>query len=182
MGEMSAMNDNEKVLEQETQFPEIEFSEQDQLKKELEVCKSENSEWKDKCIRVTADFENYKKRIEQEQKVWMGTAQADILGDLLPIVDDFERALLQEQKKETVTELVSLLEGYSLIYQMLQKLLTQYGVEKITEHDKFNPIYHEALMQVDSSEHESGQIVAVMQKGYRFKGKVLRPAKVSVAK
>ncbi len=153
-----------------------------ELQKELEACKTMADEWKDKYVRSIAEFENYKKRVFQDQKIWIGTAQAEILGDLLDIVDDFERAIAQQENKELPAELTVWFEGFALTHQSLQKLLNKFGVEEITQNDEFNPVYHEAMLQVDSEAHESGAVVEVMQKGYRFKGKVLRPAKVSVAK
>jgi len=180
------MNDNEKIKDSEQgvkiEAEQVSKQEEPTLKQELETCKVSVNEWKNKCVRAAADFENFKKRMIQDQKLWLGTAQAEILGDVLTIVDDFERALAEQKKRELSKEVVVWLEGFDMTYQSLQKLLKKFGVEEIMEHDTFNPIYHEAMMQVDSSEHESGAVVEVTQKGYRFKGKVLRPAKVSVAK
>ena len=152
------------------------------LQEELENCKIEVAEWKDRFVRLNADFENFKKRMIEQQRLWIGTAQAEIFTDLLTITDNFERALTEHEKQEKTPESKAWIEGFALIYQSLVALLHKFGVEEITEHDTFNPIYHEALVQVDSPDHEAGAIVEVMQKGYRFKDKVLRPAKVSVAK
>jgi len=175
--------DNEQSVVQETKKPNNEQAPtNDILKKELENCKAEVAEWKDKFVRLNADFENFKKRMIEQQKLWIGTAQAEILAELLTIVDNFERALAGHEKQEKTPERKAWIEGFSLIYQSLIVLLHKFGVEEITEHGTFNPIYHEALVQVDSPDHESGTIVEIMQKGYSFKGKVLRPAKVSVAK
>ena len=154
----------------------------DILQEELESCKIEVAEWKDKFFRSNADFENFKKRMLEQQRLWVGTAQAEILTDLLTVVDNFERALAEHEKQEKIPESRAWIEGFALIYQSLITLLHKSGVEEITEHGIFNPIYHEALVQVDSPDHESGAIVEIMQKGYSFKDKVLRPAKVSVAK
>ncbi len=180
------MNDNEKIKDArqgvKVEAEQVSEQEESTLKKELETCKAAANEWKDKCVRAAANFENFKKRMIQDQKLWLGTAQAEILGDVLTIVDDFERALAEQKKRELPKEVIVWLEGFAMTYQSLRKLLKKFGVEEIMEHDIFNPIYHEAMMQVDSPEHESGAVVEVTQKGYRFKGKVLRPAKVSVAK
>ena len=154
----------------------------DTLQEELEDCKIEVAEWKDKFVRLNADFENFKKRMIEQQRLWIGTAQAEVLSDLLTIIDNFERALTEHEKQEKTPESKAWIEGFTLIYQSLVALLDKFGVEEITQHDTFNPTYHEALVQVDSPDHEAGSIVEVMQKGYRFKDKVLRPAKVSVAK
>lgn len=174
---------NGQSVAQETKEPNNEqVQTNDALKEELESCRVEVAEWKDKFVRLNADFENFKKRMLEQQRLWVGMAQAEILADLLTIVDNFERALAEHEKQEKTPERKVWIEGFALIYQSLITLLHKSGVEEITEHGTFNPIYHEALVQVDSSDHASGTIVEIMQKGYSFKGKVLRPAKVSVAK
>ena len=133
-------------------------------KKVLVDCQKEAAEWKDKFVRLNADFENFKKRILEQQKLWTGTAQAEIFFELLVIVDDFERALSEHEKQENALKNRSLIEGFELIYQSFTVLLKKFGVEEITKHDLFNPVYHEALVRVDSPDHESGTVVAVMQK------------------
>jgi molecular chaperone GrpE len=149
---------------------------------ELESCRAQVAEWKDKCMRISADFENFKRRSQLERATWMDSAQASILVKLLPIVDNFERAIAQaEEEQEKNPEFQAWLSGFVMMYESLKKILKDSGVTEITD-TAFNPEFHEALMQVDSDEHESGEIVAVLEKGYRFKDTVLRPAKVSVAK
>ncbi len=148
----------------------------------LQACQQEMSLWRDRCLRVTADFENYKKRAEKERTQWAKLAQSSILLDLLTIVDDFDRALNYVQANPVPEEAQPLIEGFLLTHKALVKLLQKYGVTEIEEHEIFDPSIHEATMQVDSPEHISGAIVAVLQKGYRLKDEVLRPAKVSVAK
>ncbi len=173
---------NEQAVVQAEEFNDEQIETNDRLQEELENCKIEVAEWKDKFVRLNADFENFKKRMIEQQRLWIGTAQAEIFTDLLTITDNFERALTEHEKQEKTPESKAWIEGFALIYQSLVALLHKFGVEEITQHDAFNPIYHEALVQVDSPDHEAGAIVEVMQKGYRFKDKVLRPAKVSVAK
>ncbi len=165
-----------------TELNDEQIETNDMLQEELDNCKIEVAEWKDKFVRLNADFENFKKRTLEQQRLWIGTAQAEILTDLLTVIDNFERALTEHEKQEKTPESKAWIEGFTLIYQSLVALLDKFGVEEITQHDTFNPTYHEALVQVDSPDHEAGSIVEVMQKGYRFKDKVLRPAKVSVAK
>lgn len=152
------------------------------LQEELDNCKIEITQWKNKFVYLNADFENFKRRMIEQQRLWIGTAQAEIFTELLDIVDNFERALAEHKKQEKTTEDKSWIEGFALIYQSLLALQHKFGVEEIAQYDAFNPVYHEALVQVESPDHETGAIVEVMQKGYRFKDKVLRPAKVSVAK
>lgn len=148
---------------------------QPDLTQQLNECLNQKEEWKDRCLRTTADFENYKKRAEKERSLWITSAQSSILSDLLSIVDDFDRAFSLSQENQSLT-------GFSLIHKELHKFLEKHGVTEIKEVKQFDPHLHEAIMNAESADHESGAIVQVLQKGYMFKGQVLRPAKVSVAK
>lgn len=152
---------------QENQKPTIEHR--------LNECLLEKDEWKNRCLLTAADFENFKRRTEKERVLWITNTQATILTDVIGIVDDFERAFT------TQNEAIPL-EGFQMIYKSFQKLLEKYGVQDIKEISEFDPNLHEAIMQVESPDHQAGQIVQVLQKGYRFKDQILRPAKVSVAK
>jgi molecular chaperone GrpE len=154
---------------------------QEAVDAELTSCKAQLEEVKNRLMRATADFENFKKRLEKERGQWAYTAQAAVLNDLLPIVNDFERALTESQKQATVAELKAWLVGFEMIRKSLYKLLHKYEVEEITDFSVFNPELHEALMRVESHDHKSGEVVAVLEKGFTFRGQVLRPAKVSVA-
>lgn len=144
---------------------------------QLKECLVQKDEWKDRCIRAAAEFENYKKRTEKEKLLWISSAQSSVLTDVLNIVDDFDRAFSQPAGDDQKSR-----EGFELIYKSLQKMLEKYGVQEITEIGEFDPNLHEAIMQVESADHKPGDIVQILQKGYMFKGQVLRPAKVSVAK
>ncbi|GMU19631.1 MAG: protein GrpE [Candidatus Babeliales bacterium] len=144
------------------------------LEQQLSECLIQKDEWKDRCLRTAAEFENYKRRSEKERVLWITNTQASILTDVIGLVDDFERAFAN--KDETCS-----LQGFELIYKSLQKILEKYGVQEIKEVTEFDPNLHEAIMQVESPDHKAGQIVQVLQKGYRFKDQILRPAKVSVA-
>lgn len=146
------------------------------LEHQLQSCTTERNEWKERSLRISADFENYKKRVEKEKLLWMQTAQSTILQDLLAIVDDFDRAF--EQKGENG----QLLAGFELIYKSLLKMLEKYNIHEIKDIKTFDPLKHEAIMQVESAEHASGDIVKVLQKGYLLKDQIIRPVKVSVAK
>ncbi len=148
----------------------------------LLACQNELNAWKDRCLRTTADFDNFKKRIEREKTSWIKMTQANILYDLLAIVDDFDRALEEAKKNPSHDDFSVWFEGFELTSKSLHKLLQKYDVQEIKDHEIFNPQYHEAIMHVESPDHISGAIVSVLQKGYIFKGDVLRPAKVSVAK
>jgi len=149
-------------------------------KEALEKAQAAAAEWAEKYLSLTADFQNYQKRVAQERADWAQDAQKLVFTDLLAVIDNFERALEQEKKRENVDN-AAWLAGFEMIYQSLEKLLTKFGVQEITDFSVFNPKYHEALVQVASDTHKSGQIVQVLQKGYTMHDKVIRPATVSVA-
>jgi len=147
----------------------------------LEKAQAETIEWHDKYLTLTADFQNYKKRVDIDRAEWAFDAQKKVFLDLLDIVDNFGRALDQERKRENVQD-TSWLAGVDMIYQSIEKMMKKYGVQEITDFSSFNPKYHEALVQVESADHKTGDIVQVLQKGYTMHDKVIRPATVSVAK
>ncbi len=147
----------------------------------LEKAQAEIVEWHDKYLALTADFQNYRKRVDSDRAEWSLEAQRKVFLGLLEVVDNFERALEQERKSEN-TEKNTWLAGFEMIYQSIEKLMQKFGVQEITDIAAFNPKYHEALVQVDSEDHQSGDIVQVLQKGYTMQEKVIRPAIVSVAK
>jgi molecular chaperone GrpE (heat shock protein) len=150
-------------------------------KEQLEKANATVAEWTEKYLSLSADFQNYKKRVMQERADWAQDAQKLVFLDLLAVIDNFERALDVEKKRENA-ENVEWLAGFEMIYQSLEKLLVKFGVQAITDFSMFNPKYHEALLQVESDQHKSGDIVQVLQKGYIMHDKVIRPAIVSVAK
>lgn len=154
----------------------------EELNLELQTCRQAQDNWKEKCLRISADFENFKKRLAKEQSQWAESAQIQILKDLLPIIDDFDRAYQEIEKKEKTPELTTWFSGFSLIHTSFNKLLHKFGVSEIKNYTEFDPLYHEAVTQIESAEHRPGQIVQVFQKGYQYKDHVLRPARVSVAK
>jgi len=145
-------------------------------------CTDELASVKDQLVRIGADFQNYKKRVEKDKAQWGHFIQSDFFNYLLPIIDDFDRALEQSQKEESSSNLKEWVKGFKLIHKSLYDFLKKQNVEPIEQVTTFDPELHEALVQVDSDEHESGAIVEVMQRGFLLNGKVLRPAKVSVAK
>jgi len=108
----------------------------------------------------------------------MSLAQSQLMKDLLVVVDDFERALKAGKEADEQPDVA----GFTMIAKSLDKILKKYGLQEIEQTDEFDPHLHEAVVQVDADDHESGAIVQVLQKGYQMKEQVLRPAKVSVAK
>lgn len=152
------------------------------LQKELDSCLVELDRCKDQYLHITADFDNYKRRSKEEKMYWLENGQALLLVDLLTIIDDFHRAAQHDEKVAIDKACAELVHGYALIGKELDKLLDKYQVKEVEQYDTFDPEIHEALTQVESADHTSGDIVTVMQKGYTFKDKLIRPAKVTVAK
>jgi molecular chaperone GrpE len=141
---------------------------------------SEQIDYKTLYLRTTADLQNFKRRTERERAEWAQLIQADVIEKILPIIDDVERALQTTKTLET-PETKTQLEGLELIAKNFRKALSSLGVEEIPATGAFNPEFHEAIMQVSSPEHVSGNIVQELRKGYTLKGKVVRHAQVSVA-
>lgn len=150
----------------------------------LMQCQEQLALWQDKYMRLNADFDNYRKRTAKEQVLWRQNGQKEILLPLLDIVDNFDRAL----KKDVASEQQAWQEGFILIRKALDKLLFQFGVEPMDNYQVFDPVFHEALAQVESPNHQAGAIVEVIQPGYLMKDtsinhtSVLRTAKVTIAK
>jgi len=142
---------------------------------------TEHINYKEQFLRLNADLQNYKRRVEKERAEWMHVAQASALEPMLSIADDLDRAIENSEKNPDVAQ-SAWFEGFKLIQKNLHKSLNDLGVQEIAATGSFNPELHEALIQVESPDHQSGHIVQLLNKGYTLKSKVLRHAKVSVAK
>ena len=145
------------------------------------------AELKEQNMRTYADFENTKKRLIRDKDQALEYAYEKIAKDLLPSLDTLEIALKSIQdskvKGENQEEILDKIqEGIALTLDNLLKTLAKHGIEPILTEGGFDPNFHDAIMQVQSEEHESGEIVAEMQKGYKYKERVLRPSMVSIAK
>ncbi len=142
--------------------------------KQLEAGKVEELE--ERLLRLQADFENYKKRAAKENDLLRETTKADVLSRLLPIVDEFEIALSYMKKPEHK----EFRHGMEIIYSKILDLLKKEGIEEMKAlGESFDPYKHDAIRQ---EKGEEGKIIEVVQKGYVFKGKPLRHAKVVVGK
>jgi molecular chaperone GrpE len=130
----------------------------------------------DRLLRLAADFENYKKRAARERLEYVALANERLIAELLPILDDLERALAAaEQHEEAQLE-----EGVRLVHRSLAGLLERHGVQVIETDGKFDPHVHEALLS-QPSDAEEGSVLDVVQKGYKLGDRVVRPARVVVA-
>ena len=143
---------------------------------ELEALRAENEELIDTLQRVKADFDNYRKRAARDQEALVARAGERIVKELLPVLDDLERALeAAEQHEEAKLE-----EGVKLVHRQLEQLLEREGLAPVATDGKFDPHVHEALLTQPSASEE-GSVIEVLQKGYRLGDRVLRPARVVVA-
>lgn len=138
-----------------------------------------DSEWKDKYLRLAAEFDNYRRRTLQEKMELTKMAGQDILKNIIPVVDDFERGLATVKNTEDHSAIVA---GMDLIYLKFKEFLKQQGVAEIDSlHADFNSDYHEALTKIPAPSDElKGKVVDVITKGYTLNEKVIRFAKVVI--
>ena len=133
---------------------------------------------KEKMLRLTAEYDNFRKRTQREKAADLKYKAQDLATDLVPVVDTFDRAL---QLKPDENSIDSFYEGMEMVYRQLMQALSQAGVEEIeTEGETFDPNFHQAVMQVEDDQYESQAIVETLQKGYRLKDRIIRPAMVKV--
>lgn len=165
-----------------------EAGEDTELEHEAQL-EAELAEYKDRYLRLLAEFENFKKRSAREYGELMQTANDRIIIQTLEVVDNFERALdmTEEQMKERDGDkdklFTALHAGAQMIHQQLTDLLKQHGVEEIpAAGELFNPEVHEAVLQLETDEHPEDRVVQVITKGYRKGERVLRHARVGVSK
>lgn len=139
----------------------------------------ENDTLNERILRLQAEFENYKRRTEKERISERKYKAQDIAADLLPVVDNFDRAL----QSDTTDVSQGFLDGVKMVYNQLSEALTSAGVEKIeTENQVFDPNLHHAVMQVEDDSIEANTVVEELQTGYVLKDRVIRPAMVKVNK
>ena len=143
----------------------------------LAVVAAERDEYLALAQRVQADFENYRKRAVREQERLVAHAHERLVRELLPILDDLERALEAAERHEEA----QLVEGVKLVEQSLRRALTREGLAEIETEGAFDPHVHEALLTQPGAGAESGTVLEVVQRGYRVGEHVVRPAKVIVA-
>lgn len=134
------------------------------------------ADMRDRLLRLRAEFDNARRRAEREKSEYLQFAAMDLVKDLLPILDDFERALLVETSDRGYAK------GVELIYQRMYDTLKKLGLEPVDAAGKqFDPNQHQAVERVPTDEAEDQEILGEFQRGYNFKGKLLRPAMVRVA-
>ena len=157
------------------------FDEYDALEKELESLQAQVEEQQDGWLRTRADFDNFKKRVQRDAARSYQDAMASIIKTYLPVADDLERAIKNKPDGE---QFAGWVDGIELIYQKLLTQMKNQGIEQVDVNpgDDFDPNIHEAITQEDHPEYTEGQIIDVVQPGYRISDRIIRPAMVRVAR
>jgi len=175
------INEQEKISgKKENLVPQEEKTEENEnIEKELERLRMECEDLADKNLRLIAEFDNYRKRMLKEKAELLKNASESVLVNLLPLVDDFERAL---QAIETTDDINAIKEGVQLIYNKFTNFLHQYNVKEIPAiHQEFDTQLHEAVSTIPApNEDLKGKIIDCVLKGYTLNDKVIRHAKVIV--
>ena len=151
----------------------------------LETALAEAADYKDKYLRAHADFENSKRRLEKDKMNAVSYANESFAKDILAVMDSFENALasIDSAEVENSSEVLeNMKEGVNLTFEQLKKILEKNSIKEVCCDGEFDPEVHQAIMQVESDDHEVGDVVQVMQKGYTIKDRILRPAMVSTCK
>ena len=173
-------NVNEESCEQQ-ENAEVELTAEEKLQKELDEANEKIATLEDKYLRQVAEFDNYRKRTVKEKAELIKNGGERAIESILPVLDDFERALANMSKNENAAEIMT---GVELIYNKFVGILKQNGLQKIeTEGAAFDTDYHEAIAIIPApSEELKGKVLDCVQAGYTLNDKVIRHAKVAVGK
>lgn len=167
---------SEEVKEEITE-PKPEEPKEPTIEEKLEEAEKKAQENYDKWLRQLAEFENFRKRSNAEKTGMYNNGVRDTVEKLLPVIDNFERAVNAADDKES-----SMYKGVEMILKQFLEILTSIGVEEIAaEGEPFDPNYHSAVMHIDDESCDENVIVEVFQKGYKHGDKVIRPSMVKVA-
>lgn len=176
--ESSENRDDVEVIEPEI-VEETTKEPADDATKELEKAIEEKEEYYNRMLRLQAEYDNFKKRTQKERVADRKYKAQDLATELLPVLDNFERALQIEPTKETE----SLIEGITMVYNQFKEAFTSQGIEEIeTVGATFDPNLHHAVMQVEEEGKDKDEVVEELQKGYILNERVIRPAMVKVNK
>lgn len=179
---LAAVNE-EQVTEQTPQdaAPEAEVAAEPTLEEQLAASRAETQKNWDLYLRERADLENYRRRAQREKEELSRFANENIIREIVPVVDNLERAVAHARQESGDNE--SLLQGVEMTLTMFAKALDKFGVTPFNAvGEPFDPSRHEAMGQVESTEHAPNTVVHEMQKGYLLSSRLLRPALVMLAK
>ncbi len=175
---MANKKEDQPIVDEEQEIDENSEESENISAEEYKEKEDELKQVSTQFIRLQADFENFRKRTEKERKDIVNYALEDFICTLLPVVDNFDNAMKVEEKENE-----SFYKGIELISKQLKGALESNGLNEIEAlGEEFDPNIHHAVFMEESEEYDSGKIVEVIQKGYKLKDKVIRPAMVKVAK
>lgn len=173
-------NKNEEIKEEKKAEEPKEHKKEHKKDKKLEELQNEINTLKDKNMRIAAEMVNTLRRKDEETNRLLKYSNESLITELLPVIDNFERALNVDAK---TTDIESYQKGMTMIYNSLKNILEKFEVKEIEAIDKeFDPSYHQAVMQEEKEETKENIVIEVLQKGYTYKDKVIRPAMVKVSK
>ncbi|EWH33175.1 heat shock protein GrpE [Lysinibacillus sphaericus CBAM5] len=176
-GDVQAETATEEVERSEVQ-EEIELSVEEQYEAKLAELQAKLDDEENRHLRLRADFDNMRRRQQLDREAAEKYRAQSLLSDLLPVLDNFERAL---QVETTSEETASIIKGIEMVYRSLLEATEKEGLQVIkAEGEQFDPNIHQAVMQEQDSEKETGVVLRELQKGYILKDRVLRPTMVSV--
>lgn len=188
--EETTQNHTEPDLNEETVDPAVEEVQEDNVSEEsveetlteeqqrIQELESKLEEVSQKNLRLQADYDNFRRRTREEQAASLKYKSQSLLEQLLPALDNFERALKTEATNEQAKTLI---QGMEMVYRQLADALKQEGLTEVPSvGEKFDPNMHQAVMQVEDSEYDSNTVIEELQKGYMLKDRVIRPAMVKV--
>lgn len=173
-------NKNEEIKEEKKTEEPKEHKKEHKKDKKLEELQNEVNTLKDKNMRIAAEMVNTLRRKDEETNRLLKYSNESLITELLPVIDNFERALSVDAK---TTDIESYQKGMTMIYNSLKNILEKFEVKEIEAIDKeFDPSYHQAVMQEEKEGTKENIVIEVLQKGYTYKDKVIRPAMVKVSK
>lgn len=167
--------ETEEEIKEEAEADEAEGSEEEKKQEKADEKQVSEEDGDARYLRLMADFQNYKKRVEKEKKDLYSYANEKLITELLDVLDNFERALGQEESGDGFKQ------GMEMIFKQLGNVLEKAGLAEIAAlGEDFDPNVHNAVMTEETEEYESGKVSGVLQKGYTLNGKVIRPSMVKV--
>ena len=173
-------NKNEEIKEEKKAEEPKEHKKEHKKDKKYEELQNEVNTLKDKNMRIAAEMVNTLRRKDEETNRLLKDSNESLITELLPVIDNFERALNVDAKTADVE---SYQKGMTMIYNSLKNILEKFEVKEIEAIDKeFDPSYHQAVMQEEKEGTKENIVIEVLQKGYTYKDKVIRPAMVKVSK
>ena len=173
-------NKNEEIKEEKKAEEPKEHKKEHKKDKKLEELQNEINTLKDKNMRIAAEMVNTLRRKDEETNRLLKYSNESLITELLPVIDNFERALNVDAK---TTDIESYQKGMTMIYNSLKNILEKFEVKEIEAIDKeFDPSFHQAVMQEEKEGAKENIVIEVLQKGYTYKDKVIRPAMVKVSK